>query len=299
MIAIDLGSNSCRFLHFDCKSGKKLGEFEALVKSADGLHVSGKISIKAQERVIKAIQDAKKHLDFTNQEILAYTTEAMRQASNSTEVLKEIERQTKVKFEIIDAKREAIYTLDAVRYRLKAMKREIKSLILIDIGGGSTELTFLYGEEIFSKSFKIGIVTVAQQCQTLQEVKSHLKVLFKEAEQYVEAIYKEYQKPQLFVATAGTPTTISAYLLGMNYKTYDSDKINGYTLTCKGIQRALNELMDMSEMKRAEYVGVGRESLIGSGIVIVQSFYRLLGFSSAVVVDDGLREGIALSYCKS
>ena len=92
---------------------------------------------------------------------------------------------------------------------------------------------------------------------------------------------------------------MAAYLLGMNYQDYDVNKINGYRLSLDGTQQALDGLMVLSEEKRAEIVGVGRESLILAGIIIVQKLYDVLGFSEAVVIDDGVREGVAIDHCRN
>ena len=121
---------------------------------------------------------------------------------------------------------------------------------------------------------------------------------FKEVEAYVAHYYAKEGKPTAYVATAGTPTTMAAYLLGMNYADYDVEKINGYLLTYEGTQKALEDLRAMPEKQRAEIVGVGRESLIIAGIVIVQKLYTVLGFEQAIVVDDGVREGVAIAYCR-
>ncbi len=299
MIAIDLGSNSCRFLHVNCDNGEKIGEFEALVKTADRLHVSGKISLEAQERIISAIEEAKRELDFENETIIALTTEAMRQASNASDVLLNIKMKTGIDFQVIDAKQEASYTLSAVTHRLQSLNIDTNSFVLIDIGGGSTEVVFSFYDTSISQSFKVGIVGIAQQCKSANEVRKLLKTALKEVKAYIQEVYKLYNKPKLLVATAGTPTTISAYLLGMNYHNYDVNKINGYQLTCKRISQAFDALMMMSETERSSYVGVGRENLIAAGIIIVESFYNILGFESAIVVDDGLREGIAYTHCHS
>jgi len=298
MIAIDLGSNSCRFLHVNCESGEKISEYEAIVKTADQLHSTKKISYEAQERVITAIKTAQKQMHFEGESVVAVTTEAMRQATNAPEVLQAIQERTGIAFELIDGEKEAYYTLLAVKHRLDILGLKNDSFVLIDIGGGSTEVTFSLDQTVLSKSFKVGIVTVAQQCTSLEEVRTHLDEALQEVRVFIDEVYAKYDKTHTLVATAGTPTTISAYLLGMDYESYDADKINGYSLTCKSIQKALDELMAMDEAKRSRYVGVGRENLIATGIVIVEAFYEILGFESGIVIDDGLREGIVLHHCQ-
>ncbi len=60
----------------------------------------------------------------------------------------------------------------------------------------------------------------------------------------------------------------------------------------------MNRLLSLDEKSRQELVGVGREDLIVAGILIFKSLYALLGFNEAYVVDDGLREGVAIAECK-
>ncbi|HFU74474.1 MAG TPA: phosphatase, partial [Helicobacteraceae bacterium] len=100
------------------------------------------------------------------------------------------------------------------------------------------------------------------------------------------------------VATAGTTTTRAEFIQGMDYKTYDPQKINGYTLSLQATHKALEGLLALTEEERAIKVGVGRENLISAGIIIVQALYKVLGFESAIVIDDSLREGLAMHYCQ-
>ncbi len=299
MIAIDLGSNSCRILAYDCHTHQKLNAYEALVKTADGLYATKRINDGALQRIIDALHSANAIMDFTSHDVKAVTTEAMRQAHNRDEIIAAIDHATGVRFEVIDAQTEAELTLLAVNHRLKTMGLKANNFVLVDIGGGSTEVTFCKADKHFSKSFGIGIVTLAQQCESLEVVQKSLNHLLDPVREYVNAIYETQEKPDFLVSTAGTPTTLAGYLEGMNYHTYDASKINGYKLSREGVAKGLKDLMAMDEAQRALYVGVGRESLIAAGIVIMQTFYELLGFESSIVIDDSLREGVALDYCNN
>jgi exopolyphosphatase/guanosine-5'-triphosphate,3'-diphosphate pyrophosphatase len=299
MIAIDLGSNSFRCIEYDCQTKQFNRSFERIVKTADKMHETGLISDGAVERVVTALKEADKALDFNANIVKAVTTQAMRMASNADDVIGRIKEQSGVEFEIINTDDEAYYTLIAVEARLKALQMESSHFVLIDVGGGSTEIIFYNDGEMQSKSFPIGIVTTAQICDEDRDIHTYLDKQFKELISYVENYYTEAEKPTSFVATAGTPTTMVAYLLGMNYQDYDVNKINGYRLSLDGTQQALDGLMVLSEEKRAEIVGVGRESLILAGIIIVQKLYDVLGFSEAVVIDDGVREGVAIDHCRN
>ncbi len=295
MIAIDLGSSSLRCIHFDCESLRIVSEFEAIVKTAEDIEKTQMIAKSAQDRIIKALLEAKKTLPFESNDVMALTTEAMRRAKNSAEVINTIFEKTGIKFTVINAQDEAIYTALGVSHRLETLKVNNDNYVLFDLGGGSTEIIFVQDKLVESKSFNIGIVTTASTCANADEIDTYLALEFEKIQTYVQSLHV---KPQRLVATAGTPTTMAAFLQNMNYANYDSSKINGFILSEKKIDKALEGLLALSESERAFHVGVGREELIIAGIYIVKRLYRLLGFSEAMVIDDGLREGVALKVCK-
>lgn len=298
MIAIDLGSNTLRCIVYDCQNCSFGDQYEAVVRTADGLHASKKINEKALARIVQALHVADKKLDFSSHEVIAYTTEAARQAQNATEVFEEIFTQTGVRFEVISGEKEALLTTKAVKNRLELLNIASSSFTLVDIGGGSTEIIFYSNKTLISKSFNIGIVTLCESSHNLEAIHTNLQTLLIKVELFVQEHYKEHGKPQTFIQTAGTPTTVAAYLQGMHYANYDASRINGYILDKKGCQKTLQDLLAMDEEKRSFYAGAGREELVIAGIVIVQKLYEILQYTKAVVIDDGLREGIALAYCE-
>ncbi len=298
MISIDLGSNTCRMLAFDGETKRVLWTFERAVKTAEDLHESGKISDAAIERIIDAIEVAKAEFSFEGALIDAVTTEAMRQASNADAVIETLSRRTGVRFRIIDAESEAAYTLKGVEYRLSSLGIAARRYALIDIGGGSTEVIFRFDDLTFSRSFPIGIVTLSQRCDVSHHLEHLVRTSMEPVSEYVTQCYEVHGRPDMLIATAGTPTTVASYLLGMECSTYNPEHINGYMLTCNKIAQALQALLAMQEQERSRYVGVGRESLILTGIAIMEQLYATMGFDEAMVIDDGLREGVALSYCK-
>ena len=280
-----------------CESKKSLGEFHKTVKTADGLVKSGKINDEAITRVVVALNEAKKELDFSDANIKAVTTEAIRQASNGLEVLLSIKKQTGILFEVIDGDTEARYALRAVQNRLAILEKTPKSFMMVDIGGGSTEMLFYYGDKYFSKSFKIGIVTITQKFNDLDEIAKAMPSLMLEMREYYDEVTQEHGAVELFVATAGTPTTIAAMKKGMDYKTYDAKKIHGTILSQNDLDEKLKDLLAMNQEERVKAVGVGRDDLIASGILIYDEFYNISGFKESMVIDDGIREGVAFDEC--
>lgn len=297
MIAIDLGSNTVRVLHYDCQSGKQLFSHEKVVKTADGLAKSGVINDQAVERVIEALKEMQEKVDFGVAPIRAVTTEAVRRATNSDEVLKKIKKETGVSFEVITGDEEAKLTLLAAKNRLEKLQYASDTFVLVDIGGGSTELIFHYGKESFSKSFPIGIVTIAQSFENLEKIEDALPQEMFEMQKFCAELYATRGKPDSFVATAGTPTTVAAMKLGFDYETYDGSKINGTSLIKDELDFYLKKLLSLSQDEREVAVGTGRADLIAAGILIYKQLYTLLEYETCVVVDDGLREGVALKMC--
>jgi len=298
MIAIDLGSNTLRVLEYDCKTSKQIVAYEKVVKTADGLAEFGTINDDAIGRVISAIKEAQEKIDFSSQPIKAVTTEAVRRASNSKYVLEQIERKTAVSFEIISGEEEARLTLSAVKNRLTKLHYASDTFVLVDIGGGSTELIFHYKNEMISRSFPIGIVTIAQTYTTLENIQKVLPREMLDMQMFCAEIFSIHGKPHSFVATAGTPTTVAAMKLGFNYETYDASKINGTSLEKNELDFYLQKLLDMPFEEREIAVGTGRSDLIAAGILIYKHLYTLLEFDSGIVIDDGLREGVILDMCK-
>lgn len=280
MIACDLGSNTFRVVELDKCTKERVREFEKIVKTAEGIAHSGKIGDGAIQRVISAIHEAQKEFDLTHAKAVA--TAAMRKASNSTEVLKAIFEATGLEIEIIDGTQEASFVRIAIENRLKTAE----DYVVMDLGGGSTELIFKEDD----RSFDVGIVTIVDK-YSLEFIEEGIEKEFEVLKRYVQSV----KKPEIFVATAGTPTTVAAFLKGMDYESYDYKKINGTILTLVQVEDALKQLLEMSEKERIRWVGVGRDDLIIAGILMFIKIVEYFDFSEVVVIDDGLREGVAMS----
>jgi len=297
MIAIDLGSNSLRMIEYDCHKKCFVAEYEKIVKTAELLHTQGVIGNASVQRILDGFKEAGNIFDFKNEPCVAVTTEAMRRAANSKDVLRIIREKTGICFDIINAEKEAELTLYAVDRRLMDLGFR-GSYLLIDIGGGSTEVIFKKGNISESKSFPIGIVTMASKYPTKLEFEKNINTELLEMQRYVQAYYEAEGKPDFFVATAGTPTTISAFIQSMTYNSYDAQRINGSTLSYFDCIGALDDLLALSFEERARYVGVGREELIISGVMIYATLFRLFDYETSVIIDDGLREGLAIKACE-
>jgi len=297
MIAIDLGSNSLRMIQMDCEKKCFTQEFDKIVKTAELLHSEGIIAEASIQRILDGFDEASSLFDFKKERCVAVTTEAMRRASNADYALEKIYKHTGVRFEVIGAHKEAELTLLAVDRRLDSLGFR-GSFVLIDIGGASTEVIFKKGNLSESKSFPIGIVTMASKYPSRKEMDANLMKELSQVKAYVQEYQTREGKSDFFVATAGTPTTIAAFKQNMTYDTYEADRINGSTLNYFDCERVLDELLALSVEERTRYVGVGREELIIAGVMIYAAFFKLFDYENSVIIDDGLREGLAILACE-
>ncbi|PLY11352.1 MAG: exopolyphosphatase [Arcobacter sp.] len=295
IVSVDLGSNSFRTLLYDGLNHKIIDEYQEVVGMADGLIDTNKISNEAQDRVIDAVKRSIAKLKYNPEDAICVTTAAMRMAKNSSEVLKRFKDECKLDFKIIDGEEEARLTLLAIKYALKREKKESEHFILIDIGGGSTELIINSGDSHFAKSFDIGIVTLAQKHKNSETIISELEKRKSEIAKFITALNIDLKNFN-FVATAGTPTTIAAVKLGLTFATYNRDLINGTELYLEEIESFLNKFRSLSQEEIFNLVGPGRTDFIESGVFIYKLFYEILNKDKSIVFDDGLREGVAIDY---
>ena len=299
MIGIDLGSNTIRIVKIDCNSGDKIAEYEKIVKTADKLVNTHKISNEAIERIINAINEAKEKIDF-NDKINAVATQALRKAKNQKEVIKNIKEATGIEFRVISPEEEATLTALAVDNCLdKKCEIDGKSFFLVDIGGGSTELILKHKESIISQSFPIGIVTFTQKYKTPEAIKYAVKKEAQKFKEFIDFAFSAYKKPKIFTASSGTPTSIAALKRDLTYKTYNPEIVNCTKVTLDDLNFWLDKLMKIEMKKREELVGVGRGDLIFTGIYIFKEIFKLTKYEECIVCDDGVREGAAIQGCKN
>jgi len=295
IISIDLGSNSFRVLKYDGKNHKILDEYHQVVGLADGLVKTGVISKEAQKRVVNALETASKKLDFNIKDAICVTTAAMRRAKNSKEVLEYFKKQTGVSFNIISSNEEERLIFLAVKYALKRENIKTNKFMLLDIGGASTELVINKDEEFFIKSFDFGVVTMGQKNIKNASLEDELNVRKLEIKEFLSKIGFDL-KNFLFIATAGTPTTLAALKLGISYFDYDKNLVNGTKIYYKDLEDSLNILKTKSLEEAIKLVGKGRVEFMEVGTYIYKMFFEALDKDVSIVFDDGLREGVAIDF---
>lgn len=282
MIAIDLGSNTIRFLASD--GTKIVYDRQFVVRTAENLAQSKVISQRALDRIKNAILTAQNDFDFSHHTIKAVATEAFRQATNAQNAVEFLHKNTGIKFQVITPETEARLTANAIRSSAKKHNL-LDPMFIVDIGGASSEVIYLNNQEFDYVSLPIGIVKVAEKALDKLDLIAYLQDELKPLEQF--------KKPaNLLIATAGTPTTLAAIKIGQNYLTYRKEDINGVTLDLNEIEKLYQQLLATNQSDLITLLGENRADLVIAGSIMLQEFIRSLGFERCTVFDEGLREGV-------
>lgn len=166
--AIDIGTNAARLLigevmkSKDSQIVKKISYVRIPLRLGMEVFETGVISEKKAKAFKKAIMAFKLIAEVFNVvELRACATSAMREAENSAEIQEMIARETGVNIEIIDGEEEA----DIIFSTFLLLDFDLtKPFIVIDVGGGSTEISVFYqGEKQHSKSFKVGTIRLLKK----------------------------------------------------------------------------------------------------------------------------------------
>jgi len=164
LAAIDIGSNAARLLISDVIIGPQGNpEFikAALVRAPLRLGFEvfdkGEIPPNKVEKVIKAMKSYKLLIDvYEVKHVKACATSAMRDARNGAEIIRKVKAETGIEIKIISGQEEA--SLIYENHIAENMTKE-ESYLYVDVGGGSTELTFFTdGKLVFKESFNIGTI---------------------------------------------------------------------------------------------------------------------------------------------
>ena len=164
LAAIDIGSNAARLLISDVISGPlakpeflKIALVRVPLRLGFDVFESGEISSQKADNIIKTIQSYKLLLDvYGVKHLKACATSAMRDASNGKEIIQKVKTETGIDIHIISGQEEASFIYE--NHFAEGLTTE-ESYLYIDVGGGSTELTFFSdGKLIFKESFNIGTI---------------------------------------------------------------------------------------------------------------------------------------------
>jgi len=299
---VDVGTNSVRMMVADVSNqriSKVILTDGKITRLGEGLHDTGIIGEAALSRTVELIaQFLSTAAPFRPDLVRLIGTSAVRQASNQADVLKRVFEATGVPLEVIGGETEAIWTYHGALGNLFDLT---PPYLVIDIGGGSTEL--IYGETLTESlraySVEVGVVTLTERMihsdppkkEELENARSEVKRSF---EGVISKLLPFLTSSVTCVGTAGTVTTLMAFSMGMGL--YDPRKIHGHGLQRSRITELVSRLSSLTLSERLKLPGIekGREDLILSGGIILDVLMEQLNLAGLIVSDSGLREGALL-----
>ena len=306
--ALDLGTNTFLCLIVEVESGvikKIIDDQVRIVRLGQGMNrqVGGKKTIHP-EALIRAKSCLKEFAEIIQRhkpdKVLAMATSAAREATNAAELFK-IGQEFQIPIEVIPGAREAEITYEG---SISGQQNSAQAFLVIDIGGGSTEIILGHGAEVqFSKSLNIGCVRLTESflptqpaspenlTRLRQEIADQIKVL----KQEVMSQFK-CTDDYLALAVAGTPTELARIQIGE----FKAEKIDGFQLTKEQLTTWETSFSKLTPEEIARNFGVsaGRADVILVGVMILQEFCRAFNIKGVEVSTRGVRFGVALEIEK-
>jgi exopolyphosphatase/guanosine-5'-triphosphate,3'-diphosphate pyrophosphatase len=323
--ALDLGTNSCRMLIAQPKGSQfhVIDSFSKTVQLGQGLESSGKLSRVSMQRTLAAIRVCRHKLarhKVTRMRLVA--TEACRRARNGMAFLAQVKRETGLRLDIIQPEEEARL---AVISCAPLVSTRTEQLLVVDIGGGSTELVWIDLSNVAPRerpraimrlhagfrpdpgpfpvakvvdwiSVPLGVATLRDQFNDVQDDAARFALMswfFEEnLAAFAPSAAEQRREGFQIIGTSGTVTTVAASHLGL--KRYDRTKVDGLRMTSDQIDAVIRGYLALGPEGRRNdpRIGRDRQALIMSGAAILQALMRLWPTDRLSVADRGLREGL-------
>lgn len=307
LASLDLGTNTFRLLIADFSDGGKLTPLlrkRVITRLGEGFHKDGSIQPQAADRAGKALLSFSTILDeYQVEQVFAVATSVVREAANGKKITHDLFKQTGLPIRTLTGIEEAHLTLKGV---FSVLQDTTKLSLVIDIGGGSTEL--ILSEDtlpIQTDSINLGVVHLAEQLITSDPPSEQdLSLLHEQirkslsansAAQYLAACSPSHP-PLSLIGTAGTVTTLAA--MDQRLADYDPLKINNYPLARTSLETMYTQLTTLPLSERTAIPGLekGREDLIIPGTAILIEIMKRFECTSLIVSDAGLLEGVLLEH---
>lgn len=322
--ALDLGTNSCRML-IARPAGNSfvvIDSFSKTVQLGSGLEASGRLAPAAIARTMQALHICRRKLERHRvRRMRLVATEACRRARNAPDFVRMVQRETGLRLEIIPPEEEARL---AVVSCASLVSRRTEQLLVVDIGGGSTELVWIDLAAVPPEaraasimglhagfeprgpgpaprvvdwiSVPLGVATLKDQFADVDDDAARFALMSWHFEENL-AGFSPYEREQAregfqIIGTSGTITTVAASFLGL--RRYDRSRVDGLRMTSDQIDRVIREYLTLGpEGRRTDpRIGRDRHSLIMSGAAILQALMRVWPTDRMSVADRGLREGM-------
>jgi len=310
--ALDLGTNNCRLLvaRPTADSFRVIDAFSRIIRLGEGVSLSGVLSDAAIVRAVDALRvcrDKMINRSVTRARLIA--TEACRAAANGAEFLARVHDEVGIGLEVVDRETEAELAATGCT---PLMDPGVNSVLLFDIGGGSSELVRLgrsapaEGGPPVPKirawaSLPVGVVTLAERHGGVKVDRALFEAMVAEVAVYVARFAAEHggtEADMHMLGTSGTVTTICGVHLGL--RRYDRRQVDGCWMNDREVTGVLEQLLAMSYEERVANACIGREraDLVLAGCAILEAIRRTFPCARLRIADRGLREGMLVQMMR-
>jgi exopolyphosphatase / guanosine-5'-triphosphate,3'-diphosphate pyrophosphatase len=298
---VDIGTNSTRLLVAEVAEGRlaELDRRSEVKRLGQGVDATGRLAEEAMERVYALLDEYRAAIDSHRCDTTtAVLTSAVRDAANGAEFTETVRERYGLDARTIDGDTEARLTfLGATAERAAA--KDDGPLVVIDIGGGSTEYVVGQGGEMtFHISTQAGVVRQTER-HLHHDPPSHdeLVALADEARAIVSAEVPEdvRRSVRAAIAVAGTATSCAA--IDLELEPYDPARVEGHRLQDGALELILARLAEMTVARRREVPGLhpDRAPTIVAGVIILLEALRAFGLTEVEVSEHDILWGAALT----
>ena len=309
--ALDLGTNNCRLLIAQpTRPGqfRVVDAFSRIVRLGEGLGASARLSQDAMDRSVEALKICAQKLGTRKiRKTRLIATEACRAADNGEEFLSRVRAETGLELEIIDRQTEARLAVSGCS---SLVGHHTRSVVLFDIGGGSSEIAVIsIGENRSSRlanhithwtSLPVGVVTLSERHGGRDISPKGFQAMVSEVDRMLEAfdsptvdeLSKDPSADFHLIGTSGTVTTLAGVHLDL--PRYDRRKVDGLWLSNDEVSAMQNKLLswDFAARSANPCIGPDRADLVLAGCAILEAIRRRWPSPRLRVADRGLREGL-------
>ena len=294
---VDMGSNSTRLLVAEVDDGQitELERRSTVTRLGRGVDTSRQLSSEAIEDVCDTVADYLALVEPHQPErTVAIATSAVRDADNRGAFCGELRERFALDARVLSGDDEARLTyLGAIQHRPASA-----DVLVIDIGGGSTELVIGSGSEVsFHASLDTGTVRHTERHITHDPAtQGELETLANDVRSLIDGVLEgsDFARARAGIGVAGTPTSLAA--IDQALDPYDPEAVHGSTLSLSAIQRMHSQLAAKTLAERLEVTGLhpGRAPTIVAGVVILIQVMRAFGLSEIEVSEHDILYGAAL-----
>ncbi len=318
--AVDLGTNNCRLLIATPSLGgfRVIESYSRIVRLGEGLSQSGRLADGAMDRAMAALRIcAEKIKRRRTLRVKAIATQACRSASNGAEFVERVAKETGIRLQVISPREEAQLSVAGC---LNLFDRDSLAALVIDVGGGSTELSWVdltdKALDVRARDFvpsalpirawislPVGVVSLAERFpERPDQGEAWFRSMVEDVKVRIAAFTQADPMRPIFdsgqahlVGTSGAITGIAGLHLGL--RRYDRTQIDGLWMRRQDCEVATMSLLKQLPSERAAQpcIGPDRADLVLAGAAILQAVQEVWPCDRVRVADRGLREGLLLT----